>query len=148
LERSASGYRLYSEHMAGRLRRICAYRKTGMKLKEIASVLGRPDGSDAARSLLERRLEELNSQIIELRLRQEAVAAMLAGTQAELEESLCERSVFVETLRKAGFSEADMERFHRVFEKSKPKAHRDFLSLLGFKPAEIEALRKRFASKD
>lgn len=146
LDRTASGYRIYSETMAERLRRICAYRETGMPLKEIAKALKRDAKEDSVRILLLKRLEEIGRELKALRARQRLVAAMLSNSSDQNGGALCDRTIFVETLRKAGLSEKDMAGFHAAFEKDAPAAHHDFLRLLGFSEEEIVALRSRLAS--
>jgi len=142
-ERSASGYRLYSEAMVERLRHICAYRETGMPLKEIARLLKCGTPPDAVQKFLRDRLRAINSSILFLRAQQRVVMAMLTGRRDTAKASLCDREVFVETLRKAGLSGEDMRRFHEVFEKSAPTAHQDFLGFLGFSTEEIDRLREQ-----
>lgn len=147
LERSASGYRLYSERMAERLGRICAYRKAGMPLRDIAALLdGRRAEEDGARALLLKRLEQVNGELLSLRAQRQLLTAMLSGSSPEGSAPLCGRALFVDALKRAGLSKEDMERFHKAFEASSPEAHADFLALLGFKPEEIESLRKAWAS--
>lgn len=141
LDRNASGYRLYSEAMVERLRRICAYRGTGMPLKRIAQILERDAKPDSARAPLLKRLEEINHAIKALRTQQRLVLAMLSGACDDV--SLCDRKVFVETLEKAGLSKSEMEKFHAAFEENSPSAHDDFLNLLGFSRDEILETRGR-----
>ncbi len=44
-------------------------------------------------------------------------------------------------MRAAGFSEADMRRWHAQFEKSAPQEHQEFLEFLHIPTAEIQSIR-------
>jgi len=139
-ERSEAGYRLYSEQQCERLQQICAYREMGIPLKVIAGMLGKNAG--AAPQLLQRRLLEITEAIRRLRVQQQMVASLLAGTPQEVERALCDRRVLVDMFLRCGITQETMAEFHKQFEQSAPEAHRDFLSMLGFAPDEITRLRQ------
>ena len=48
---------------------------------------------------------------------------------------------WVEVMRAAGLTEADMHRWHIQFEKMEPEAHQEFLESLGIEAAEIGRIR-------
>ena len=51
------------------------------------------------------------------------------------------KDTFVSILRSAGFSEEDMRKFHREFEKSAPAEHQEFLEFLHIPADEIAKIR-------
>lgn len=51
---------------------------------------------------------------------------------------------WVELFREIGLTEADMDCWHRTFEKRHPEGHAGFLEWLGLSPAEIDAIRRRY----
>jgi len=66
--RTRSGYRYYSEEDRLRLERICHFRQAGLPLRDISVLLSarkKPHGR-----LIEKRLIEIGSQILDLRRKQ------------------------------------------------------------------------------
>jgi hypothetical protein len=49
---------------------------------------------------------------------------------------------WVSIMKGAGFSEADMHRWHVVFEQTAPEDHERFLAFLHIPPAEIASIRE------
>lgn len=49
---------------------------------------------------------------------------------------------WVAVMRAAGFTEADMHRWHREFEKSAPEDHQAFLEFLHIEAGEIARIRE------
>ena len=49
---------------------------------------------------------------------------------------------WVAIMRDTGFSEDDMHRWHRQFEKSAPQDHEEFLKFLNIPEAEITRIRE------
>jgi hypothetical protein len=49
---------------------------------------------------------------------------------------------WVSIMKSAGFSEEDMRRWHREFEKTAPEDHNDFLHYLHIADAEIQSIRE------
>jgi hypothetical protein len=49
---------------------------------------------------------------------------------------------WVDIMRAAGFSEADMNRWHHEFEKSAPDEHQEFLEFLHINADEISKIRE------
>lgn len=144
-ERTAAGYRLYSDNMVARLQKICDYREAGVPLKEIAGLLKTDQN---APQLLRKRLDEVNATIRQLRLQQQLIITMLSGGHSVSGKALCDRKILTEALRSAGLSEETMRTFHRQFERNAPDAHHDFLSILGFSQEEIVTLRQFCRDED
>ena len=49
---------------------------------------------------------------------------------------------WVNIMKSAGFSEEDMHRWHREFERAAPEEHQEFLQYLHIPAEEIGAIRK------
>lgn len=49
---------------------------------------------------------------------------------------------WVAIMRGAGFAEADMDRWHREFERAAPAEHQEFLEFLHIPAEEIKAIRE------
>ena len=45
-------------------------------------------------------------------------------------------------MRKAGFTDDDMHRWHAEFERSAPEEHQEFLEFLGIPRQEVETIRE------
>ena len=71
--RTESEYRQYSEDDFRRLEQICRYRRTGLSLTEIKRVLDSPE-TDLTQ-VLEKRLDELNEEIIRLEISRDLFSA-------------------------------------------------------------------------
>lgn len=138
--RSAGGYRLYGEAEIERLQAIRSYREAGLSLAAIGELLEEHPGGTA--QLLERQLFELNAEIARLRAQQKRLATLLA--QPELRDSRRPRgkAEWVELLRKAGFDDNDMHRWHAEFEADAPETHAAFLRSLGLSEKEIAKIRR------
>ncbi|MBF0193397.1 MAG: hypothetical protein HQL71_02520 [Magnetococcales bacterium] len=52
---------------------------------------------------------------------------------------------FVEVFKEFGLTEAEMERWHKIFEKKFPDGHQSFLEWLGIEAKEIQNLRAKFS---
>src|SRR5262249_26833029 len=135
--RSQGNYRYYGEKDELRLRQICAYRDAGLKLEDIRAILDGP-GSNAA-SVLERRLVELTTEIETLRGHQRAIARLL---QQKRRFNVISKEKWVSIMKSAGFTEADMHRWHAEFERSAPEEHREFLEFLHIPAKEVSAIRE------
>lgn len=135
-----SGYRHYTERDEARLRRICLYRRMGLPLAQIRSLLDRPPRRELARAL-ERQLHELGRQAETLRARQRLIVAMLQDRRLLERLEIRGKVPWVKLLRASGFSEADLHAWHRDFERLDPDYHRRFLEFLGLPANEIETIR-------
>ena len=138
--RSDGNYRMYSEADLARLRQVCAYRDAGLKLSDIGSILDRPRG-DAA-GVLQRRLLEIGREVETLRQHQRSIARLMEGTTRLRRNRMVTKQKWVEIMRAAGFSEEQMRRWHREFEKSAPAEHQEFLEFLHIPAAEVKHIRE------
>ena len=138
--RSAGNYRLYYDADLARLREVCAYRANGLKLGDIRSILDRPAGE--ATAVLQRRLVEISGEIEALREHQRAIARLLGATNRLRRDRMVTKQKWVEIMRAAGFSEEQMHRWHREFEKAAPAEHQEFLEFLHIPPGEVKQIRE------
>jgi len=136
--RAENGYRAYSDADCKNLELICLYRKAGLPLTAIRDVLASPDRiPDQA---LNRRLSELEEEIFGLREQQHLVLALLKR-QPPTNLGSMDKKRWTRLLKESGFSEHDMQAWHRTFERSAPKKHQDFLTFLGIPEDEIKQIR-------
>ena len=138
--RSAGNYRMYSDIDLVRLREVCAYRASGLKIGDIRSIL-EPARGDAA-SVLKRRLLELSDEIEKLRDHQRAIARLLKDTDQLRRFPMVTKQKWVEVMRAAGFTDDDMHRWHAQFEKSAPGEHQEFLEFLHIPSEEVQTIRE------
>lgn len=96
--------------------------------------------------MLEARLKELNDEIALLH-EQRAFISGLLKTSPDIEPAGLDKDGWVEVLRSSGFSEQDMEDWHRAFEKTHPEKHRQFLEYLCIPADEIKLIRQWSASE-
>lgn len=137
--RTQGNYRAYTDQDLRRLQQIGAYRKVGLSLAAIRTVLDRP-GNGAA-TTLERRLLEIDGEIETLRGHQRAILRLLQRSRSFRRSLMITKDKWVSIMRAAGFSEPDMRRWHTEFEKAAPSEHQEFLEFLHLPPAEIAAIR-------
>jgi MerR family transcriptional regulator, thiopeptide resistance regulator len=138
--RSAGNYRVYGEKELERLRRICLYRTSGLKLADIRSIIDKP--RDGAAAVLRRRLGELSGEIEKLREHQRLIARLLAQTGQLRRLEMVTKEKWVAVMRSAGFKEEDMRRWHAEFEKQAPEEHQEFLQFLHIPAEEIGKIRE------
>ena len=138
--RTQGNYRQYSTEDRDRLSRICTYREAGVPLLQIKDLLGQ-DGA-MERTVLEKRLESLNSEMQNLRLKQKLIVAMLGGKSPEGLYLPLAKQTFVAALSSAGLDELAQHRLHMEFEKNSPESHQAFLEFLGLTDDEIAGIRK------
>jgi DNA-binding transcriptional MerR regulator len=143
--RSAGNYRVYADGDLVRLRQVCAYRDAGLKLRDICSLLEGPRG-DAA-GVLKRRLLEIGREIETLREHQRAIARLLGKAKGLRRNPMVTKKKWVEIMRAAGFSEEQMHRWHREFERAAPAEHQEFLEFLQIPPEEVRQIREWSAGK-
>ena len=139
VRRTGSNYRVYGERELERLRMIRVYRAAGLAVADIRTLLDRA-GSDAS-AVLRRRLVEIDADIARLRGHQRAIARLLPGAGALRRHDMITKEKWVGIMKKAGFSEDDMHRWHREFEASAPAEHQEFLEFLHIQPEEIRSIR-------
>jgi MerR family transcriptional regulator, thiopeptide resistance regulator len=140
VRRSAGNYRLYGERDLDRLRQVCIYREAGLKLSDIRSILDRPGGDAAA--VLRRRFVELGGEIARLREHQRAIARLLDSTNRLRRMEMVTKEKWVSVMQAAGFSDDQMHRWHKEFEKSAPAEHQEFLEFLHIPTEEVKKIRE------
>lgn len=137
--RSLGNYRQYTDADLNTLRQICVYRTAGLALEDIRTLLNQQE-SDAA-AVLKRRLLEMDEEIDRLRQNQKAILRLLRTGEFPSRTEMIDKQKWVAIMQAAGFSEADMKRWHSEFEKSAPEEHQQFLQYLNIPAAEIETIR-------
>ncbi len=138
--RTSGNYRAYGDRELERLRHICLYRSSGLRLSDIRSILNEPR-SEAA-GVLKRRLAELGGEIERLREHQKAIARLLRETDQLRKTPMVTKEKWISVMRAAGFTEDDMRRWHSQFEKSAPEEHQEFLEFLHIPAEEIRSIRE------
>ena len=138
--RTTGNYRAYNEQDVARVQQIGVYRKVGLGLAAIRSLVGRP-GSDAA-GILRRRLVEIDAEIETLRSHQRAILRLLQQSHSFRRHQMIPKDKFVAIMRAAGFTEDEMQRWHREFEKAAPAEHQEFLEFLHIPADEIARIRE------
>jgi DNA-binding transcriptional MerR regulator len=139
--RLGNDYRLYTELDDRRLRQIRLYRQTGLPLVEILRILERPKKDLAA--ALERQLYEVLAQMEALRGRQRVIVELLKHRRLLEQVRNMDRDMWVKLLRASGFTDEDLARWHRDFERTDPQYHQRFLEFLGLPPDAIRTVRER-----
>ncbi|MCE4556684.1 MerR family transcriptional regulator [Roseateles cellulosilyticus] len=140
-DRSEAGYRLYGEAEVQRLQAIRRYREAGLSLHAIRDLLAGPP-ADGPAGLLEQRLLSLGEEVDRLREQQQGLARLLAMPEFHARRQARGKAAWVALLRRAGFSDDDMRRWHAAFEASAPAQHAAFLRSLGLRPAEVAGIRR------
>lgn len=138
--RSNADYRLYGEKEIRVLKQICLYRSVGLSVRDIRRMLAAPQ-SDAA-EVLKRRLVELDSEIGQLRRHQLAILRLLKSKPILRRTKNMNKQKWVAIMKSAGFSEDDMHRWHREFERAAPEDHQEFLQYLHIPAEEIRSIRE------
>jgi DNA-binding transcriptional MerR regulator len=138
--RTRADYRLYGEKETRVLQQICLYRSVGLSVASIRAMLSNPDTNVA--SLLRRRLEELDSEIQRLREHQRVILRLLESKNILRRTKKMTKDKWVSIMKSAGFSEEDMRRWHREFERAAPSDHNEFLQFLHIPAAEIKSIRE------
>lgn len=138
--RSDSNYRVYGEKEIETLRQIRVYRSIGMSVRDIRLVFSGPRNDVA--SALKRRLAEVDQEIEVLRGHQQAILKLLQNKSIRRSPKKMTKDKWVAVMKAAGFTETDMHRWHREFERSAPNDHQEFLQFLHIPPKEIEGIRE------
>lgn len=139
--RTQAGYRLYDEAAVSRLQQICSFRNAGLRLEDIDRLLNEP--AQAEGSVLSDRLEELDRQIADLRVRQRAIVELMQKHGAADPGIALAQDSWVEILKASGMNKHDRRRWHQAFERDAPEAHHSFLRWLGISEEEISNIRER-----
>jgi len=139
--RTQANYRSYNDRDLLRLQQICAYRKAGLHLEDIAAILERKESDSAA--VLKRRLLELDREIEAKREHQRAILLLLRdATSLKGTKAMMTKEKWVSIMHAAGLSEEQMRRWHVEFEKSAPDDHQQFLESLHIRAEEIHGIRE------
>ena len=144
--RTESAYREYSEKDAKRLEQICTYRKAGLALKHIKSILDAPQ--HCLVETLQRRLDELNEEIRRFREQQRFILELLQAPDLFDQIGVMNVGTWTSLLSSCGLTEADMRRWHAEFERLAPEKHRQFLEFLCLPDSRIETIRSWACSGD
>lgn len=137
--RAGNGYRQYSDADIGRLAHICLYRRAGLTLDAIAKVLDNPE--HAHTQLLKQRLEELGTEIRDLRNQQRIILALIGGDRGGDPGGAMTREKWRDLFAGAGLKPRDLIAWHVDFERLAPEKHQAFLERLGLPPDEITDVR-------
>jgi DNA-binding transcriptional MerR regulator len=138
--RTEAGYRVYSREDRACLEAICSYRRAGLTIEDIQSVLA-VEG-DGTVSVLRRRLRELGDEIRALQLKQRVLGGMLRAHAAGAAPAMVDKEMWVEMLRAAGMDDDAMCRWHAEFERRAPEAHHAFLLSLGIEETQALLIRE------
>lgn len=140
-ERTAAGYRCYTRNEYQKLARICMLRGAGLSLADVKQLLS----GDAAPSvtILEKRLGELEDQILCLRTQQHQIIAMLKKMTSGVYSSVVDKTMWVNMMAAAGMDESAMAMWHAEFESRAPAAHYEFLLSLGIPEDEARQIRQQ-----
>lgn len=139
--RSRANYRLYTGADRLKLEMICTYRRTGMALVEIKTILA-SDRRDDATALLEKQLAALDTQIESLRHQQQVILQLLGSDRFPPSGGGLDRDKWVALLRATGMAEDEMMHWHIQFERLYPDDHQAFLVSLGIPAHEIAQIRE------
>lgn len=137
--RLGNDYRHYDADAERRLGQIRLYCGTGLPLAEIRRILERPKRDLAG--ALERQLHEVLAQMEALRGRQRVIVELLKSRRLLDRVPNMDKAKWVRLLRASGFTDEDLGRWHRDFERTDPEYHQRFLEFLGVPPAEIDRIR-------
>ena len=142
--RSAAGYRLYTEEDRKTLAAIRQLRGLGVPVGRIKSYLARKE--EGVTAILLQRILAINEQISTLRDQQREVLSLIEG-EGMLRGAMGHRSKNAALALKAGITASNYREVHRLFEKASPDTHREFLGHLGFTPRQVSALLKEVRKK-
>jgi len=138
--RTGGNYRAYADQDLLRLQQIGVYRKVGLSLPSIRALLDQPRGSAAA--ILQRRLIDIDAEVETLRGHQRAILRLLQRSRTLRRKQMITKEMWIAVMKAAGFTEADMQRWHREFERAAPEEHQEFLEFLHIRPDEIATIRE------
>ncbi|MGL6262358.1 MerR family transcriptional regulator, partial [Vibrio sp. WXL210] len=116
--RSDNGYRWYGDKEVECLAAITSYRSYGLSISSIKALLERKGESQA--QILKDHFSELEREIQNLRVQQKAVVLLLQEPNL-LEENIVKKERWVQIMVEAGFTEADMVKWHQKFEELEPE---------------------------
>ena len=143
--RSEAGYRIYSPGDRERLGAVSSFRKAGLSIEEIRSIMA--TSPDAEQAVLQRRLRAIGEEIEALQAQQRLLATMLKVQSGGELPGRVDKETWVEMLRCAGMDDQAMEQWHAEFERRAPQAHYAFLLSLGINEQEAQLIRHRSAMR-
>ncbi len=132
-------YRIYGAEEQKRLALICKYRQAGIALKDIMKILYSPDSSFT--DILHKRFDELSKEITELHEQQKVIAGLLQNSELLKESKVMNKEFWVSLLNASGFTDKDMVKWHRQFERTAPELHFMLLKQFQIPEDEIEVIR-------
>ncbi|MGA3209871.1 MAG: MerR family transcriptional regulator [Terriglobales bacterium] len=138
--RSPGNYRQYGEKHLSCLREICSYRSARLKLADVRTLLRQPKRAEAT-AVLKRRLAEIGVEIERLKEHQRAILRLLKHRAKFDRRKDMNKVKWISIMKAAGFAEADMQRWHKEFERAAPEDHQEFLEFLKIPKLEIERIR-------
>jgi len=139
-ERTAAGYRVYTQHEFHRLERICIFRSAGLSLEDVRRLLS--SSAEPSVKILENRMQALEGQILSLRRQQQAIIAMLKKMTNGSFKPIVDKEMWVNMMETAGMDESSMALWHSEFERLAPKAHQEFLMSLGIPKNEVRKIQE------
>lgn len=134
--RTESNYRKYSEEDCSRLRKICTFREAGIPLEQMKEILNADNHKEC--EVLTEKLQLINKDIRDLRLRQKLIVALLKQNNQPDAKMVLDQDIFAEVLSSMGFDQKSRNEFHKQFEQKAPQSHQFFLELLGMEESEIK----------
>lgn len=137
--RSPSNYRLYTDIDRQRLGKICHYRRIGLSLKAIQQILD--SAGDSLKTILEKRLREIDRQIKALQSQQHVIRNLIGNPSFSDMPAGLNREKWTTLLRATGMTDQDMLHWHIEFERLFPDDHQTFLESLGIPQKDISAIR-------
>jgi DNA-binding transcriptional MerR regulator len=138
--RTGGNYRAYTDRDLHRVQQIGVYRKVGLSLSAIRTVLDQSGGDAGA--ILERRLVAIDAEIDTLRGHQRDILRLLERSRSFRRNQMITKDKWVGIMRAAGFSEDAMNRWHVEFEKAAPGEHQEFLEFLHIPTDQIASIRE------
>lgn len=115
------------------------FRGAGLALADVKKMLS--GDSNPSISILEKRLRDLDKEILGLRTQQHLITALLKSVTSEIFTPAIDKKAWVEMLKSAGMDEEGMKAWHAEFERRSPNAHHDFLLSLGIPEAEARRIQ-------
>lgn len=138
--RTRANYRLYGELEMRVLEEIRLYRSIGLNIASVRAILANPQTEIS--SLLRHRLQELDSEIDQRRQHQRVILRLLQSKNILRRAKNMTKEKWVSIMKAAGFTEDDMHRWHREFERAAPDDHHQFLQYLQIPAAEVKSIRE------
>lgn len=137
--RGGSNYRLYSEEDSKKLEQICRYRDAGISIKRMKYIIS--VGKNEINIQLEKRFNEINNEIANLREQQKYIMSLLENKELLQSSGLVDMSSLRNLMDMAGITEETKWRFHHEFEEQYPERHQKFMELLGLDRNTIVEIR-------